>query len=90
MNFGIAHVAGIVVICYLVGLGVKNIPHIKNELIPVIVGVVGGILGAVALATNMPDFPANDYITAVAVGIVSGLSATGADQIAKQLGGSKG
>lgn len=89
MNFGIANVAGIVVICYLVGLGVKNIPRVKNELIPVIVGVVGGILGAVALATKMPDFPANDYITAVAVGIVSGLSATGADQIAKQLGGSK-
>ncbi len=33
----------------------------------------------------MPEFPAADPITAVAVGIVSGLAATGADQIAKQL-----
>ena len=34
----------------------------------------------------MPDFPATDYITAVAVGIVSGLAATGVNQIGKQLG----
>ena len=33
----------------------------------------------------MPEFPATDYITAVAVGIVSGLAATGANQIVKQL-----
>ncbi len=34
---------------------------------------------------TMPEFPAADYMTAAAVGIVSGLAATGADQIAKQL-----
>ncbi|WP_455941720.1 phage holin family protein [Neglectibacter timonensis] len=33
----------------------------------------------------MPDFPANDFLTAAAVGIVSGLAATGANQIGKQL-----
>ena len=33
----------------------------------------------------MPEFPATDYITAVAVGIVSGLAATGAHQAVKQL-----
>ena len=33
----------------------------------------------------MPDFPATDYITAAAIGIVSGLAATGAHQAAKQL-----
>ena len=32
----------------------------------------------------MPDFPAPDALTAVAVGIVSGLAATGAHQIYKQ------
>ena len=35
----------------------------------------------------MPDFPAGDYITAAAVGIESGLAATGINQAAKQLGG---
>jgi hypothetical protein len=33
----------------------------------------------------MPDFPAGDYITAGAVGIASGLAATGMDQMVKQL-----
>ena len=31
------------------------------------------------------EFPANDYLTAVAVGIVSGLAATGVNQINKQM-----
>ena len=31
----------IIVICYLIGLGAKTIPSIKDNLIPVIVGVSG-------------------------------------------------
>ena len=34
----------------------------------------------------IPDYPAGDPITAAAVGIVSGLAATGLHQAAKQLG----
>ena len=67
MDFGIASVAGITVICYL------------------IVGTAGAALGAVGMYI-MPDFPAGDALTAVAVGIVSGLAATGVDQLGKQLG----
>ena len=86
MDFmGIAGVAGITVICYLVGVMIKATPWNNNKIIPVACGLTGAILGAVALATGMPEFPASDYITAVAVGIVSGLAATGADQAAKQL-----
>ena len=33
----------------------------------------------------MPGFPADDPLTAIAVGIVSGLAATGSHEIAKQL-----
>ena len=33
----------------------------------------------------MPDFPAGDAISAAAVGIVSGLAATGAHQAVKQM-----
>jgi hypothetical protein len=33
----------------------------------------------------MSGFPADDIITSVAVGIVSGLAATGANQVFKQL-----
>ena len=39
----------------------------------------------VDLVFTVPEFPAGDIINAIAVGIVSGLSATGADQIAKQM-----
>ena len=83
MDFGIAGVAAITVICYLVAQGLKATP-INNKWLPVICGIFGGVLGVVGLII-MPDFPASDYITAVAVGIVSGLAATGANQIYKQL-----
>lgn len=80
---GAGTVLAIVVICYLIGMGVKASP-IKDELIPVIVGVCGGILGVVGLYV-MPDFPADDILNAIAVGITSGLAATGTDQMFRQM-----
>ena len=44
---------------------------------------VNSVLGIVGMRV-MPDFPAHDLMSAAAVGIVSGLAATGADQIGKQ------
>lgn len=84
MDFGIASVAAITVIAYLVGIGCKAAGSIKDELIPVICGCVGAVLGIAGLYL-MPDFPATDVINALAVGIVSGLAATGVNQIYKQL-----
>lgn len=83
MDLGIAGVAAITVIAYLIGQAVKA-TKLDNKWIPIICGVAGGVLGAVAM-NIMPDFPAADYITAVAVGIVSGLAATGVNQIGKQI-----
>lgn len=88
MDFGFAPIAAIVVICYLVAAALKA-TRLDNKWLPVICGVSGGILGAVALRTGMEAFPATDMLTAVAVGIVSGLAATGVNQIGKQLGGTK-
>lgn len=82
MDFGIAGVAAITVICYLIAQGVKA-TALDNKWLPVICGLCGGILGYAAMHI-MPDFPANDAITAVAVGIVSGFAATGINQIYKQ------
>ena len=82
-GFGIASVAVITVICYLIGMAVKA-TAIENKWIPIIVGVSGGVLGVVGMLI-MTDFPATDYLTAVAVGIVSGLASTGVNQIAKQM-----
>ena len=78
-----AGVAAITVICYLVGWIVK-VSGLDNKWIPVIVGVCGGALGIVGMLV-MSDFPAADPLTAAAVGIVSGLAATGVDQIGKQM-----
>lgn len=79
----IGSVTAIVVITYLIGLGAKNISTIKDEVIPVIVGVCGGILGIVGMFV-MPDFPAHDILNAIAIGVVSGLSSTGVNQVWKQ------
>lgn len=84
-NFGIASVAAITVICYLVGLIVKA-SGVDNKYIPIVCGVAGGVLGVAGLYLALPDFPAQDPLTALAVGIVSGLAATGINQMAKQLG----
>ena len=78
-----ATVAGIVVICFLIGIGVKASP-LDDKWIPLIVGCCGGCLGVVGMLT-MTGFPVDNYIDAIAVGIASGLAATGAHQIGKQL-----
>ena len=80
----IGSVTAIVAICYLIGLAVKAVPNIPDNLIPVIVGVCGGALGVVGLFV-MPEFPAGDILNAIAIGIASGLASTGANQVYKQL-----
>ena len=70
-------------ICYLAAQAVKA-TALDNKWLPVICGVLGGALGVAGMYC-MPDYPANDLITAAAVGIVSGLAATGANQVYKQL-----
>lgn len=82
MDFSmISTVVAITVICYLIGMIAKT-SSIENKWIPVVVGVAGGILGIVGLFV-IKDFPAEDIVNAIAVGIVSGLASTGADQIKK-------
>ena len=84
MEFGIASVAGITVICYLAAQAVKA-TNLDNKWLPVICGVLGGVVGLYWI----PEYPAQDIITAIAVGIMSGLAATGVNQVYKQLSGEK-
>ena len=76
-------VTGIMAICYGLGLGCKAYEKIPDKWIPVIMAACGGILGIAGLYT-MPNFPVGDVINAVAVGMASGLAATGANQLYKQ------
>ena len=83
MNFDLVQVVAITVICYLVGMLIKASP-MDDKWIPCCMGVLGGILGVVGMYL-MPDWPAKDILNSVAIGIVSGLAATGAHQMGKQL-----
>ena len=83
-NLGIASVAAITVICYLIGMACKGSEHVADKMIPTIMGVYGAILGVVAYFTKMPEVADLHIVTAIAVGIVSGLAATGVNQIFKQ------
>lgn len=82
-KFGIEAVPVIAVIVFLIVQAVKATP-LEDKWLPVIAGATGGVLG-LAATFLMPDYPAHDPLTAVAVGIVSGLAATGAHQIYKQI-----
>ena len=79
-----ATVLPIVVICYAIGLGLKAFKYINDVCIPFLLAVCGGILGAIALYV-MPSYPAEDVITAIAIGMFSGLASTGSNQVYKQL-----
>lgn len=77
-------VVSIVVITYMIGVLSKAIIAIKDEWIPVIVGFSGGILGVIGMHV-IPEFPAQDWMNAIAIGVMSGLASTGVNQIYKQL-----
>lgn len=79
----VSTVVAIVVITYLIGVAAKLFQKVKDNYIPVIVGIAGGILGVVGMYI-IPDYPAQDVLNAIAVGIMSGLASTGVNQIYKQ------
>ena len=80
---GITAVAAITVICYLAAALAKAL-GMPGKWLPVLCGLCGGALGMAAMYL-MTEYPADDLITAAAVGIVSGFAATGVDQAIKQL-----
>lgn len=73
----------IIAICYCIGIGCKAWEQIPDKWIPFILAVLGGVLGIAGMYI-MPEFPAADWITAFAVGMMSGLAATGINQMYKQ------
>lgn len=75
----------ITAICYLVGMGVKATPWNNNQLIPIVCGAVGMILGLVCYFTGLDVLPVTNPVSAAAAGVWSGLAATGINQVAKQL-----
>ncbi len=79
----------IVIICYLIGEIYKVVYKDKSELyklIPIILSLVGGVIGVLMYVTNKEMiFNASNVWVALEIGIVSGASSTGANQIIKQI-----
>lgn len=79
----------IILLCYIFGEIYKVI--FKNnkqiyKLIPLLVSLLGGILGVI-LYKNEPSMilEANNIYIALFIGLISGASSTGANQIVKQV-----
>lgn len=84
-DLGFIAFPAIVVICYLVGATLKAINNeILDKFIPVICGFVGGILGVLVFNTIPNYIPADNWLMALAIGIVSGFASTGINQVYKQ------
>lgn len=86
MELGIASVAAITAVAYLIGMAVKT-TGVADKWIPIIIicGAAGLVLGVVAWTVGVKDFPAHDWFNAAAVGIAPGWAATGVHQSVKQL-----
>ena len=83
-----AVVPAIAIITYLIAEIFKVIASGRENwlrFIPVICGALGGILGIAGWLCIPGYIPAENAFTAAAIGIISGLAATGANQIGKQL-----
>lgn len=80
-------IPSITVICWFIGLCIKSLgtSELADKLIPIICGIVGGILGVVIFFCYPSIIPSSDILSAIATGIVSGLSATGVNEAVKQL-----
>lgn len=84
MNLDIAVVASIVALCYFIGMIGKAIP-LNDKWIPIMCGGSGIILGIFGHFIGIADLVTNDIYTAAAMGLASGLAATGVNQVYKQL-----
>ena len=79
----------IVILCYLIGEIYKVLFKNKQDLyklIPILNAILGGILGILIFLTN-PEILLNvsNAWTALGIGMVSGVSSTGTNQIIKQI-----
>jgi len=84
-----ANVPIIIICCYIIGEIYKAIFKNKPKLyklIPIILPIVGGLIGIVIYLTNPEEIcNAPNFWQALLIGIISGSSSTGANQIIKQL-----
>lgn len=64
---------------------VKNAPAVWTNLIPVWAAILGLGLGVIAYFFVPAIMPADDILTAILIGLASGLGAVGIHQVGKQI-----
>ena len=89
MNIEVMSVPGIVAIVYLmISLYKQHIAKGREKylkVIPIIACVLGIIIGSLCYIIEPNVIPAQNLVIAILIGAASGLSATGTNQIFKQL-----
>ena len=79
----------IILICYVIGEVYKYLFKMKKKtykFIPILLSISGGLLGILIYLTNKEMMMnASNIWVALGIGIVSGASSTGTNQIIKQL-----
>ena len=76
-------IPAIVVISYMITEIFKV--FINKKYLPIVAGISGGMLGVLSFVLQIDIMPATDIVSALAIGIISGLAATGSNQIIKQI-----
>ena len=76
-------IPAIVVISYMITETFKM--FFNKKYLPIVAGISGGCLGVLSFVLQIDIMPATDIISALAIGIISGLAATGSNQIIKQI-----
>lgn len=61
-----------------------------KKAIPIVAGVLGGIVGIIAFFVAPEVIPAANWWSALLIGVASGLSSVGVNQISKQMTKPKG
>ena len=79
-------VPAILVICYVCGECYKLIFKKKHhKYIPIVVSILGAILGILIYITNPEMLMVDNIYNALVLGLISGISSVGANEMIKQL-----
>lgn len=80
-------IPAIVLICWFIGMCINTLStsELATKLIPIICGVSGAVLAVVMFFIYPGIIPADDVFSVIAIGIVSGLSATGVHESIEQI-----
>lgn len=80
----IVPIVAIAIICWIIGYTFKQIQKFPNQFIPTICAVCGALLGVVAWYCGI-DIKADNWLVAIGYGVLYGVSATGCNELIKQI-----